>query len=281
MFKKILAAHTNTSYPINVRQIVWKLGWNVHHYNSSKHPSTSWRHPDVHQRGPPRDFLTILTELCIWGRAFPTFLQTSPFIILWSLSSAQETPIFFWPKQVLRHPKTCSMKLQWPDSGYKRWGEWRVAQPLNNFSKWLAVIFVSSIHELLLVIPIIFRLVVGRASRCLCSTKVTCWLEHQPKTPLHPLLKGLGITADEFSERRPRRLGRSRKIYWTFRLKDCGAKNIWVTMQPGAIGFISKHRTLQSSAQHSLSIQYQHSLSMGIARLSTQLMWSFGPFSFE
>ena len=122
-------------------------------------------------------------------------------------------------------------------------------------------------------LPIIFRLVVCRASRRLCSIKVTCWLEHQPKTPL---LKGLGISADEFSERRPRPLGRSRKIYWTFRLKDCGDKNIWVTTQPGAIGFISKHRPLQSSAQHSLSIQYQHSLSMGIARLSTQLMWSFG-----
>lgn len=67
------------------------------------------------------------------------------------ISCARNTLFFFWPKQVLCHPKTCSMKLQWPDSGYKWWGEWRVAQPWNNLSKWTAVIFVSSIHELLLV----------------------------------------------------------------------------------------------------------------------------------
>ena len=115
VFKKMLAAHTNSIFKIcPSSQNVWKLLWNIHHYNSSKHPKTSWRHPSS-TGSLHLDCLTILTELCIWGRAFPTFLQTSPFIILWSLS--RNTRFFFWPKQVLCHPKTCSMKLQWPIVG--------------------------------------------------------------------------------------------------------------------------------------------------------------------
>lgn len=214
--------------------------------------------------------------LCIWGRAFPafpTFLQTSPFIILWSLYPAQETPCFFSGRSryyVTQRPAAWNSNARIVGTNGGVNGRLHNPETIcpNDLQSSLSLQFTNSYW-----LPITFRLVVCRASRCLCSTKVTCWLEHQPKTPL---LKGLGITADEFSERRPRRLGLSRKIYWTFRLKDCGAKNIWVTTQPGAIGFISKHRKLQSSAQHSLSIQYQHSLSMGIARLSTQLMWSFG-----
>ncbi len=111
------------------------------------------------------------------------------------LLRGRNTRFFFWPKQVLCHPKTCSMKLQWTIVGTNGGVNGGLHNPEtafpNDLQLCLSLQFINS-YELLLVC----RLFVCHTSWCLWSTKLTCWLEHQPKIPL---LKGLGITADEFS----------------------------------------------------------------------------------